>query len=212
MDIKAQKYKISVNRTWIVLINQKERDQMVVKEYPVWILLQSPGINEILSCIKNICYNPDSLPVVISVKKPTEVWKKLLGSLPLIYAAGGLIKDPKNRYLFIHRRGWWDLPKGKIDPGESNTQAALREVREEVGLNCKIGSKLQPTYHIYSLKNRILLKKTYWYLMYSDGAKPVLQQEEDIIDHAWKSIRQLPSMKTKVYPNLAVLLEEIMDR
>jgi 8-oxo-dGTP pyrophosphatase MutT (NUDIX family) len=212
MDIKSQKYKISVNGTWIVLIDLKERDRLVIKEFPVWIMLQSPRINEILNRVQHLIDHTDTLPVIIAAKKPKQVWKKLLGSLPLIYAAGGVVRDPKNRYLFIRRRGWWDLPKGKIDHGESNRKAALREVKEEVGLNCTIDGNLPPTFHMYVEKNRIVLKKTDWYLMSSNGVKPVLQKEEDITDHAWKSIRQLPSMKSKVYPNLAVLLDEILDQ
>jgi len=210
MDIKAQKYKISINSTWLVLIDRKQRDKLDVKEYPVLILLQSPDMDEIHRCIDRIWDNPKSLPVVICTEKPALTWAKLLKSLPLIDAAGGVIRDPGKRYLFIHRRGWWDLPKGKIDPGESNVKAALREVREEVGLNCSIIGKLQPTFHIYKIKKGLVLKKTYWFLMVSDKKKPVLQKEEDITDYAWKSSNQLPAMKSLVYPNLAVLLDEII--
>ena len=42
-------------------------------------------------------------------------------------------------------RGDWSLPKGKLDPGESWEEAALREVVEEIGLRCKLGRELSPT-------------------------------------------------------------------
>ena len=42
-------------------------------------------------------------------------------------------------------RGDWSLPKGKLDPGESWEEAALREVQEEIGLRCKLGRELSPT-------------------------------------------------------------------
>ena len=42
-------------------------------------------------------------------------------------------------------RGDWSLPKGKLDPGESWEEAALREVLEEIGLRCKLGRELSPT-------------------------------------------------------------------
>jgi 8-oxo-dGTP diphosphatase len=47
----------------------------------------------------------------------------------------------------VHRphRGDWSLPKGKLDPGESWEEAALREVEEEIGLRCKLGRELSPT-------------------------------------------------------------------
>jgi 8-oxo-dGTP diphosphatase len=41
-------------------------------------------------------------------------------------------------------RGDWSLPKGKLDPGETWEQAALREVEEEIGLTCKLGRELPP--------------------------------------------------------------------
>jgi 8-oxo-dGTP diphosphatase len=43
-----------------------------------------------------------------------------------------------------HRRDW-SLPKGKLDPGESWEQAALREVEEEIGFRCRLGRELAAT-------------------------------------------------------------------
>lgn len=210
MDLKAQKYKICINSNWLVLINLRDRDLLVSKEYPVMILLQAPENGKIIEVIKQLWDETYSLPVVICTKNPLDAWKRLLQSIPLIYAAGGVVQDRRKRYLFIHRRGWWDLPKGKIDAGESNRKAALREVHEEVGLTCTIVTKLKPTYHIYELKKKLVLKKTDWFLMHSDSDQPTLQEDEDITDHIWASKRRLPGMKSKVYPNLAVLIDELM--
>ena len=52
-----------------------------------------------------------------------------------IEAAGGIIISEKGELLMIFRRGKWDLPKGKIDQGETPPQAAIREVKEETGLS-----------------------------------------------------------------------------
>ena len=43
------------------------------------------------------------------------------------------------------RYGDWSLPKGKLDPGESFLEAALREVEEETGLRCRAEEELPPT-------------------------------------------------------------------
>jgi len=57
------------------------------------------------------------------------------------------------------------LPKGKIDKGETTSEAAVREVREETGLkNIEIIGQLPDTFHIYNQKGKWLLKKTYWFL------------------------------------------------
>lgn len=60
-----------------------------------------------------------------------------------VVAAGGIIVDESTadrRVLLVHRPRYddWSFPKGKLDPGETVEQAALREVREETGLKCRI--------------------------------------------------------------------------
>ncbi len=52
----------------------------------------------------------------------------------IIQAAGGLVKNEQNEILFIFRRGKWDLPKGKNDGDEIPRECAVREVKEETGL------------------------------------------------------------------------------
>lgn len=104
-----------------------------------------------------------------------------------IDAAGGVVKNAKGEYLFIYRRGKWDLPKGKVDKGESFAQAAIREVSEETGLSeIELARPLMSTYHTYPLKGKNVLKKTYWFEMeYSGDDLPVPQAEEDIEEVKW---------------------------
>ena len=52
----------------------------------------------------------------------------------IIQAGGGLVENEKGEVLFMFRRGKWDLPKGKLDPGETLEACALREVEEETGV------------------------------------------------------------------------------
>src|SRR4051794_41798920 len=63
-----------------------------------------------------------------------------------IRAAGGVVVD-NGRIAIVHRpkHGDWSLPKGKLDPGETWEQAALREVEEECGVCCELGDELPPT-------------------------------------------------------------------
>ena len=100
--------------------------------------------------------------------------------MKIVYAAGGLVQNQNGKYLFFYRRGSWDLPKGKLDKGEISKKAAIREVKEEVGLHCKITSILPTTYHTYFDKGKLVLKETSWYKMKSANADVKLQYEEDI--------------------------------
>ena len=62
----------------------------------------------------------------------------------LIRAAGGIVIRPvaNGRFevacIFRETRGDWTFPKGKLDPGETFEQAALREVWEETGMHCEV--------------------------------------------------------------------------
>lgn len=51
-----------------------------------------------------------------------------------VRAAGGIVTAPDGTMLLILRNGRWDLAKGKVEPGETLLQAALREVQEETGI------------------------------------------------------------------------------
>ncbi|MEX2194623.1 MAG: NUDIX hydrolase [Thermoleophilaceae bacterium] len=70
---------------------------------------------------------------------------------PLVEAAGGVVAQG-GRIAVVHRPRYddWTLPKGKLDPGEDFEQAALREVLEETGLECRIVEELGSTRYVDS--------------------------------------------------------------
>lgn len=66
------------------------------------------------------------------------------GFTSVIHAGGGLVWRPGTdgpELVLVRRRRYgdeWSLPKGKLDPGESWEEAALREVREETGIEAEL--------------------------------------------------------------------------
>lgn len=137
-----------------------------------------------------------------------QLWNDFKNHFQLIEAAGGLVRNFAKQWLLIYRREHWDLPKGKIDPGESPEQAAIREVQEETGLQqITLGQALPPSYHTYKTADgKRVLKKTHWYLMDTDETSLVPQTEEDIEMAVWMSEKQFFSEERVVYPNIKSIL------
>jgi ADP-ribose pyrophosphatase YjhB (NUDIX family) len=117
-----------------------------------------------------------------------QVFDFFKNSFSYIEAAGGFIERNK-QYLFIHRLGKWDLPKGKLEKKETIENAAIRECEEECAVKkLEIIKQLSSTYHIYPYKTGYALKQTYWFYMktnYAEKLKP--QTEENIDEVKWFS-------------------------
>lgn len=119
-----------------------------------------------------------------------------------IKAAGGLVSNEENKYLFIFRKGKWDLPKGKLDKGETLRVAAVREVQEECGITIdSSGDKICNTYHIYEVEGQPVMKKTTWYWMRADKQPELVPQlEEDITDARWLAAGDFMLVRQNTYP------------
>lgn len=123
-------------------------------------------------------------------------------SLP---AAGGMVWNAElNRFIGIKRLGVYDLPKGKVEKGETFEQAAIREVEEECNIEgVTILNKLTSTFHTYPLKGRTIFKETRWYEMqYSGDRLPTPQVEENIESLFWVNPNEIEAFTSSTYPSL----------
>ncbi len=141
--------------------------------------------------------------------------ERIKNQFKYIEAAGGYVLNSRGESLVIFRNGLYDLPKGKVEPGEDVETAAVREVEEETGVSApKIERKLLDTYHFYRWGNdpTIILKKTYWYLMSIEGCPvPVPQTEEGITDCMWVDDSHIAEMPDKTHRNLRILFNLKID-
>lgn len=138
-----------------------------------------------------------------------HVWQVFREGHVFVAAAGGAVTDEQGRLLVIKRLGVWDLPKGKVDPGEGMAEAAVREVREECGLEqVTITSGLPSTWHTYERKGRQHLKRTDWFLMRASSTEALAPQaEEDIEEVRWAHRDELPQLRSATYPSLWPVFE-----
>jgi 8-oxo-dGTP pyrophosphatase MutT (NUDIX family) len=128
----------------------------------------------------------------------------------IIEAAGGMVFNTKGELLMMKRRGKWDMPKGKLDEGESIEECAIREVMEETGLTgLKSVKKLQTTYHTYAYKGNIALKPSHWFLMeYSGIETPIPQTEEDITEICWVDKKRAEKLIKNAFPSIREMIEK----
>lgn len=164
---------------------------------------------EFKKLIKRI-YNGERLYINLYHKNAEKFESFLRKQIKVVEAAGGLVKNEKDEFLFIRRNKKWDLPKGKIEKGESNEVAAIREVMEETGIqDLKIGDYLQTTYHIFQRNDKFRLKITYWYAMYSEFEGPFVPElSEGIKKVRWKNFEKTQKALTDSYENIKLLFPE----
>jgi 8-oxo-dGTP pyrophosphatase MutT (NUDIX family) len=131
-------------------------------------------------------------------------WKKFL----IIQAGGGLVKNEKDQFLFMLRRGKWDLPKGKLDKGETLEQCAIREVGEETGLHdVRLDGPLLITYHTYNESGKHILKESHWYRMIAaPGQSFTPQQEEQITELRWVAAGEMAPLLRNTFPSILDVL------
>lgn len=127
---------------------------------------------------------------------------------PIITAAGGLVQNKEGEILLIYRRGFWDLPKGKLDSKESIPECAVREVQEETGLQTLLlGPFICMTKHAYfdTWLQKDVVKETHWYHMKATALEAETltpQTEEDIEKIEWVAIENLPQYLVQTYPTI----------
>jgi 8-oxo-dGTP pyrophosphatase MutT (NUDIX family) len=135
--------------------------------------------------------------------------KQVKHDVGVIEAAGGLVKNEFGELLFIYRNDKWDLPKGKIEKGETPKEASVREVEEECNIEvAKRGDKICKTYHTYIYKDEVVLKKTHWYKMKAKGQNKLKpQKEEGITDVRWFKPNDIDAILTNTFPSILDVLE-----
>ena len=137
-----------------------------------------------------------------------ELRKAFYKKFTIVQAGGGLVENEKKEALLIFRRGKWDLPKGKLDKGESLEDCAVREVEEETGLQkLKRGSALAITYHTYHEGARYILKESHWYTMKVKGEQNLVPQiAEGITEIRWVKPGDIPSYYEMSFPSVVDVL------
>jgi len=193
-------YKVFVNDAPLILTDKLSETTM--GEY---FLLNEASINSAIdSLVKKklkeaYIYHPNI----------EEILKKFTKKIPLVVAAGGVVTNKEGKVLFIYRNDKWDLPKGKLDKGETIEKCALREVEEETGVKgLKIENFLKTTYHVFERNSTYKLKEVHWYAMKTSyKGKLKGQKSEGIEKVKWKGPKKIKKALKNSYNNIKILFE-----
>ena len=115
-----------------------------------------------------------------------------------VRAAGGLVQrrrqDGVDEILVVHRRAYddWSFPKGKLNDGESELQAALREVEEEISVRGALGRDLGTISYIDG-KGRPKIVR-YWEMTVIDGTE--LRAANEVDDARWVTLADAEGLLT----------------
>lgn len=202
-----QKYKVFLNDKWIFFGNPDQNQFPADEQYNI-LEASNHLLFNLAEMIKANYF--DKNIVLIHKTNIEEYFHLFLKQFKVIAAAGGIVQHSNNTFLMIKRFGVWDFPKGKLESGENNKEAALREVQEETGVDgLRISKELPNTYHIYRHKNKWILKLTYWFLMYSDFTGTLVpQSEEDILEAKWIPKAEMNLYLEHSYKSLKEFIKE----
>lgn len=147
--------------------------------------------------------------VVLYCMELEECWKHFKENFKVIVAAGGLVLNDQKDFLFIYRGNKWDLPKGRIEKGESIEETAVREVEEECGIS-KLHLKhfLLTTYHIFFQNKESRLKETHWFQMETTLEETLTPQlEEGITIAEFKNQEETKKALQNTFANIHLVFE-----
>jgi 8-oxo-dGTP pyrophosphatase MutT (NUDIX family) len=203
-----QSYKIYINDKPLILTSTKDINLYTDSNDSTLIIRYAGKAKYLLNYIDSLEKGNKYDRIVLHSVNYKQLKSDLKSLLNIIKAGGGIVENEYGETLFIFRKGYWDLPKGKCDTGEKRKVAASREVEEETGVQGLVRHKLfAKTKHLYREKGVRSLKVTNWYLMSAPKQELVPEAKEQIEKAVWIRAEDFLEYYRPVYRSVREIIE-----
>jgi 8-oxo-dGTP pyrophosphatase MutT (NUDIX family) len=218
---------IFINEHFIQIINLKKGEELATThtfEKTIDLQIETLKITHLSGCVllKNSSlvaieklfyflnnFELPNLKSVVAITKDVEAAEKRVKKLFTVVKAAGGVVEKNEKMLMMFRRGFWDLPKGKLDNNEKSKAAALREVEEETGIKAKLGEKICVTWHTYKQGGEPILKRTKWFVMTSKNDKKMKPQADEGIEKLeWLTLDEAENRLNDSFESIRFVIEE----
>ncbi len=206
------KLKIYFDDKPVFLCDEMDEDLNELLHHPDTVFideLSTPAINSLLHEIKKDAFHAG----IIWHADLQKLRKSFFKHFTIVEAAGGIVQNERKELLFIYRREKWDLPKGKMEKGETEEICAAREIAEETGVSdLTLKKKIGETFHTYDDFGKHVLKISHWFYFTSKGSETLKPQvEEDITGLEWINTRDIKKPVGNTYENIKDILKTFFD-
>jgi len=184
------------------------KDEEDITRYKPDFIFKKPKEEQIKEALRVAQKATKSLRILL-LGNPDKILKRVIQEFKYKLAAGGIVENSEGKILLMKRLGKWDLPKGKLDKGETIEECALREIEEETGAKeLSIVSSFAETYHTYYRNEKWIIKHTHWYIVNCKNDKELVPEtEEDIEEVIWMDSSGIKVSKLDTYPAIKKLLK-----
>jgi 8-oxo-dGTP pyrophosphatase MutT (NUDIX family) len=131
------------------------------------------------------------------------------------FSAGGIIFNKEKQVLLINnaalrdpKKSYWGFPKGHIEGKESSKDAAIREVKEETGLEVTVIQKIGDSKYIFLQDKEKIFKVVIMFLMEESGGELKIQDQE-LLGAEWFSLEE--ASKKLSFGNDRKLLKKALE-
>ncbi|MCX6752956.1 MAG: transcription antitermination factor NusB [Candidatus Nomurabacteria bacterium] len=135
-------------------------------------------------------------------------------TLPVERKAGAIVyclKDGQIQMAFVHDVfGYWTLSKGGVEEGETNEEATIRELKEEIGLDIEVVAKLGENEYVASHPvDGKILKKVIYFLAKSEYRELILESSGGLDGARWFTLAEIPELK--IYNDIVPLITKAVE-